>query len=260
MQKLRKAFSQNIFVLLGFPSSKCLAKVKSLKYICAMKHYIGTIVSFPSVKVDVECLNVQGCGEGRSDLGLQTKLLLQCLNFSDWAGHSSFIQSSFCQPLLSFSQLIVLFDIFSWLVCSFPLHWVCSDCPIRPSITPQVNPHLAGFPCSHLRLFAVQTFLSSCITLRKGQSGRGQQNSVFSLLCRIPMEDPTKWIWSLKQVDHKHMYKVSVCQGKKQLTISCVRNHLGKAAFGNRTGSRNSISLSNTGYCQKSARKRKTIT
>lgn len=87
-----------------------------------MKRYIGTIVFFPSVKVDVECLNVQGCGEGRSDLGLQTKLLLQWLNFSDWAGHSSFVQSSFCQPLLSFPQLIVLFDIFSWLVCSFPLH------------------------------------------------------------------------------------------------------------------------------------------
>lgn len=159
MQNLRKVFSQNIIVLLGFPSSKCLAKVKSLKYICAMKHYIGTIVSFPSVKVAVECLNVQGCGEGRSDLGLQTKLLLWCLNFSDWAGHSSFIQSSFCQPLLSFSKLIVHFDIFSWLLCSFPLHWVCSDCPIKPSITPEVNPHLAAFPCSHLRLFAVQTFL-----------------------------------------------------------------------------------------------------
>lgn len=122
MKKLRKVFSQNIFMLLGFPSSKCLAKVKSLKYICAMKRYIGTIVFSPSFKVDVECLNVQGCAEGRSDLGLQTKLLLRCLNFSGWAGHSSFVQSSFCQPLLSFSQLIVLFDIFSWLICSFPLH------------------------------------------------------------------------------------------------------------------------------------------
>lgn len=69
-----------------------------------MKRYIGTTGFFPSVKVDVECLNVQGCGEGRSDLGLQTKFLLRCLNFSGWAGRSSFIQSPFCQPQLSFSQ------------------------------------------------------------------------------------------------------------------------------------------------------------
>lgn len=59
-----------------------------------MKHYIATAVFFPSVEVDVECLNVQGHGEGRSDLGLQTELLLQHLDFTDCAGHSSFIQAS----------------------------------------------------------------------------------------------------------------------------------------------------------------------
>lgn len=140
--------------------------------------------------------------------------------------------------LLSSNWLSSL-TFFPWLIFSFPLHCVCSDCPIKPAMAPQVDPHLAAFPCSHLRLFAVQSFLSSCTTLRKGQSGRGQQNSVFNLLCRIPLGDPNQWIWSLKQVHHIHMYRVFVCEGKKQLTISCVRNHLGKVASGNRTGSRN---------------------
>lgn len=69
-----------------------------------MKRYIATVGFFPSVEVDVEFLNIQGCGEGQSELGLKTKLLLQCLSFSHCAGHSSFIQLSLHWPLPFFSQ------------------------------------------------------------------------------------------------------------------------------------------------------------
>lgn len=67
-----------------------------------MKRYIATVVFFPSAEVGVECLNVQGHGEGRPDLGLQTELLLQHLDFTDCAGHSSFTQV--CLRWHSFSQ------------------------------------------------------------------------------------------------------------------------------------------------------------
>lgn len=146
--------------------------------------------------MDVECLNVQGHGEGRSDLGLQTRsavpgLLRLCWTFSIY----SVVPPS--ATALLFSNGLSFLTSFPWLVCSFPLHRVYSDCPVKPAITLYSNPvgqPSPGYVCLfyYFRLFTVQTFRSSCTTLQKGQSHRAQQNSLFNMLCRTPMEDPTK--------------------------------------------------------------------